>query len=224
MCSSDLGMTALARHLATDLPLQLDTRIARVTCDGGGWRLLDESNREYGPFDRLIVSFPAPQSARLLADHPLATEIQAVPMTPCWTVMAAFSQPIKTAWDGAFVHHSPLGWVARNSSKPGRNASTECWVMQATADWTIANLETPRAEVPALLLAEFIRLVDQTVPATTYLDAHRWMYSATPLQLDKRVLLDPTKTLAVCGDWIAGGRVEGAFLSGLAAADAVSGN
>ena len=76
------GMTAIARHLAADLPLQLDTRIARATCDGGAWRLLDESNRENGPFDRLIVSFPAPQSATLLADHPLATEIQAVPMTP----------------------------------------------------------------------------------------------------------------------------------------------
>ena len=29
------GMTAIARHLAADLPLQLDTRIARATCDGG---------------------------------------------------------------------------------------------------------------------------------------------------------------------------------------------
>jgi predicted NAD/FAD-dependent oxidoreductase len=163
-----------------------------------------------------------------LADHPFAPEIQAVAMTPCWTVMAAFTQPISAAWDGAFVHHSSLGWVARNSSKPGRNASAECWVFQATAAWSTAHLETPRAEIPALLLAEFQRLVGSELPPTTYLEAHRWMYSATATQSEKntiseqRVLFDPARKLAVCGDWICGGRVEGAFLSGLAAADAAS--
>ncbi|MFM2097149.1 MAG: hypothetical protein RIS70_4273 [Planctomycetota bacterium] len=222
------GMTAIARHLAADLPLQLDTRIARASLDGGSWKLLDEAGRQHGPFDQLVVSFPAPQSATLLADHPFAPEIQAVAMTPCWTVMAAFTQPISAAWDGAFVHHSSLGWVARNSSKPGRNASAECWVFQATAAWSTAHLETPRAEIPALLLAEFQRLVGSELPPTTYLEAHRWMYSATATQSEKntiseqRVLFDPARKLAVCGDWICGGRVEGAFLSGLAAADAAS--
>ncbi len=35
------------------------------------------------------------------------------------------------------------------------------------------------------------------------------------------MLFDPEVGLAVCGDWPAGGRVEGEFLSGVGAADAI---
>lgn len=49
-------------------------------------------------------------------------------------------------------------------------------------------------------------------------DAHRWLFSATPLSLDQLALFDPDSGVVVCGDWLAGGRVEGAFCSGIAAA------
>lgn len=212
------GMTAIARHLAADLPLQLETKITRAAYDGGSWMLADESHRVYGPFDGLIVSLPAPQSAELLNDHSLAAEIKTVPMTPCWTVLAAFETAVPVSWQGAFIHHSPLGWVAHNSSKPSRDASRHCWVLQATADWSTANRDAPRSEIPAMLLADFSRVLGTPLPATHYLEAHRWMYSATSVELDKLVLQAPQERLVVCGDWLAGGRVEGAFRSGLAAA------
>lgn len=44
------------------------------------------------------------------------------------------------------------------------------------------------------------------------------MLSATSLSIDRRALFDPDSGLVVCGDWLAGGRVEGAFRSGTAAA------
>ena len=49
-------------------------------------------------------------------------------------------------------------------------------------------------------------------------DAHRWLFSATPLSIDRLMLFDPDSGVVVCGDWLAGGRVEGAFCSGIAAA------
>jgi len=49
-------------------------------------------------------------------------------------------------------------------------------------------------------------------------DAHRWLFSATPLSLDQLALFDPDSGVVVCGDWLAGGRVERAFCSGIAAA------
>jgi renalase len=48
-------------------------------------------------------------------------------------------------------------------------------------------------------------------------DAHHWLFSATPLSIDRLMLFDPDSGV-VCGEWLAGGRVEGAFCSGIAAA------
>ena len=49
-------------------------------------------------------------------------------------------------------------------------------------------------------------------------DAHRWLFSATLLSIDRLVLFDPDSGVVVCGEWLAGGRVEGALCSGIAAA------
>ena len=49
-------------------------------------------------------------------------------------------------------------------------------------------------------------------------DANRWLFSATPLSIDRLMLFDPDSGVVVCGDCLAGGRVEGALCSGIAAA------
>jgi predicted NAD/FAD-dependent oxidoreductase/deoxyribodipyrimidine photolyase len=237
------GMSAIGRHLAKDLSIRGDLRIARVESRPAGWELIDTAGQSQGQFDYAVVAVPSPQAADLLGDHPFAAEARAVPMTPCWAAMAAFERRVDTAWDGAFLHESPLAWVSRNSAKPGRDPSSDCWVLHATADWTAANLDLPKDEAARQLLAAFGHSVEQSaaagqggrcgashstpdgqaapLPATIHLDAHRWMFSATPLTLDRQCLWDDASQLALCGDWLAGGRIEGAYRSGAAAAGCV---
>jgi predicted NAD/FAD-dependent oxidoreductase len=169
----------------------------------------------------VIVSLPAPQAADLLGEHPLAAEVRAVPMTPCWAVLAAFDRRIELDWDGAFVQGSPLSWVARNSSKPGRNCSNDCWVFHASSEWSTAHLDLARDGVKATLLDAFAGIAASSAPNPVHLDAHRWLYSATPGSLDRLAIFDNETGLAICGDWLAGGRVEGAFRSGMDAANRI---
>lgn len=211
------GMTALARHLAADVRLRLGVKLCRLDRAGDGWHLTDAAGQTHRPFDHVVVSLPAPQASGLLGGHPLAEEVNAVPMTPCWSVLAAFERRVDVPWDGAFVHGSPLAWVARNSSKPGR-AAAECWVLHASPEWSAARLDADKLEVTASLLAEFATITSAPMPPLVHRDAHRWMFSATPLSIDRRALFDPDGGIVVCGDWLAGGRVEGAFRSGTAAA------
>lgn len=215
------GMTAVARHLADDLRVRYETRIARMDHTSGGWQLLEASGERHGPFDHVIVALPSPQAAELLGDHAFAAEARAVPMAPCWAVLAAFERRIETEWDGAFVHESPISWAARNSSKPGRDPLIDCWVIHASPHWSAAHLDRAADDVTAALLEEFAKILAAPTPPTLSLDAHRWLFSATPLSLDRLSLFDPGAGLAVCGDWMAGGRVEGAFRSGVAAAGSI---
>lgn len=55
----------------------------------------------------------------------------------------------------------------------------------------------------------------------SHLTADRWHYILSSDADDRRILFDPEVGLAVCGDWLAGGRVEGASLSVVGAADAI---
>ena len=48
--------------------------------------------------------------------------------------------------------------------------------------------------------------------------AHRWRFACADPPLSVGALADPDHRLYVAGDWCAGNRVEGAFLSGLEAA------
>jgi predicted NAD/FAD-dependent oxidoreductase len=82
-------------------------------------------------------------------------------------------------------------------------------------------LDVASDEVKATLLSNFAKIAHARELIPLHLDAHRWLYSATPRTLDQRVLFDDETGLVVCGDWLASGRVEGAFLSGVAAAECI---
>jgi predicted NAD/FAD-dependent oxidoreductase len=96
-------------------------------------------------------------------------------MQPCWGVLAAFERRIDVEWDGAFVLNFPMAWVARNSSKPGRASSPDCWVFYATPDWSAARLNVTRDQLMTTLLGEFTRITSAPPPPTINLDAHRWL-------------------------------------------------
>jgi len=212
------SMTAIARHLAAGLRVSLEKKIVRLDRVQDHWQVTEATGQTHGPFQHVILALPSQQAADLLVDHALAAEARAIPMTPCWAVLAAFKGRIETGWDGAFVHSSPLAWVARNSSKPGRGCSNDCWVLHASPDWSAAHRDLDRDSVKETLLSAFAEISAAPELNPVHLDAHRWLFSATPFSLDRLVLFDDDTGLVVCGDWLAGGRVEGAFRSGEAAA------
>jgi predicted NAD/FAD-dependent oxidoreductase len=211
-------MTALAKHLAESLKVELATTVSRVERKPDQlWHLSTIDKTVAGPFDRLVVSIPAAQAKTLLCDcGPVLGRIEPAEMQPCWAVLAGFDRHIDVPYDGALVEHSPLAWIARNNSKPGRGGA-EAWVLHASANWSIQNLENSADMVAEGLLAEFQRLTsDNTRPS--YVHAHRWRYAKASKPLNADAVWSPELGISVSGDWCAGSRVEDAYLSGIAAA------
>jgi len=215
------GMSAMAVDLAVGLCVRTATQITSVTHSAVGWTIVTEANETVGPFDTLVVTLPAPQAAALLGSHHFGTVASNVKMTACWTIMAAFKSRIEVPWDGAFVHDSPIAWAARNCSKPGRERETDCWVLQASAEWSAAYLEVTADIAARDLLEAFASVVGGHLPPQRYVAAHRWRYGQCSKPDGRNTLFDPEIGLAVCGDWLADGRIEGAFLAGIKAADAI---
>ena len=216
------GMNALAKHLAKDVHVRYRGAVTAIERTGDAWRVALDGDEAVGPCDAVVCTAPPVQAARLLqgVNTPLLETLGTVEMSPCWAAMLGFDQPVDVDFDGAFVNAGPLSWIARHHPvKPGRER-VEAWTVHASPAWSHEHLERSPEEVLADLVAEFMRSTGSTHPP--HATAHRWRYAlptseATPTEC----LWDPDCSLALAGDWAAGGRVEGAYLSGCAAAGRV---
>ena len=74
------------------------------------------------------------------------------------------------------------------------------------------HLEDGAEAVATALTQELTRLLGPL--SLTQAQAHRWRYARPVTALGQPFFWDSARQLGACGDWCAGGRVEGAFLSG----------
>ena len=149
------GMNGICKHLAAGLDVHWETRVRPPQREDGCWQLASDSGLSLGGWDFVAISAPAPQAASLLAATPgLAAAARSVDLVGCWAALLALDVPLDVDFDAAFVQQSPLSWIARNNSKPGRNGDAEAWVLHATPDWTATRIEEPPENVlPDLLEA-----------------------------------------------------------------------
>lgn len=218
------GMNAVCQHLARGLDIRLRTSVATLSTSGARWQLMCHDGTGADGFDVVIVSAPAPQTAGLLHQAPgLARRVADQPMRGCWALMVSFTTPLKLGFDAAFVEGSPLAWLANNSSKPQRAAQPECWVLHATPAWSHEHLEESAESTQTALLDAFWQAVGMPARDVHFIAAHRWRFALPTVPLTDRCLFDANLRVGACGDWCAGPRVEGAFLSGVAAAGRVMG-
>jgi renalase len=207
-------MSACLRPLARGLETRFGHRAKALWRAGDAWHVACENGVALGPFMAVVVATPAPQAVPLLVGvPPLAARAAAARIDPCWAVMLGFERALPFALDGAFVGDSPLAWVARDGSKPGRKGG-ERWVLHATAAYSESHVDDPPEQIVPPLLEAFGEALGCTLPAAIYHDAHRWRYARTRRALDVPYLLDEAQRISACGDYCLGGRLESAWLSG----------
>ncbi|MCY1530076.1 Renalase [compost metagenome] len=212
-------MSAITRAMLGALPVHFSCRITEVFRGEQHWSLQDAEGQSHGPFSHVIVATPAPHASALLAAAPkLAGTAASVAMEPTWAVALSFASPLASKVEGCFVQDSPLDWLARNRSKPGRDTAMDTWVLHASNAWSKQHLVMPKETVIEHLHGAFAELIGCAVPAPAFSLAHRWLYARPASTHQWGALADADLGLYACGDWCLSGRVEGAWLSGQEAA------
>lgn len=218
------SMSAIARDLARDLQVEVGIRIASVRRNDAKWTLVAEDGSEAPDFDLLVSAVPAPQAVPFLtASSALTREARQARFLPCHAAMIRFEEPVEVDFDAAFVQASALGWVAREASKPGREAvdASEAWVLHSTPEWSEAHLERQADQVLEALRGAFAAAIGRALPEVRGAAVHRWLFARAVKRLPESVLWDATQNLGVCGDWLQGDRIEDAFLSAERLAEAI---
>jgi predicted NAD/FAD-dependent oxidoreductase len=213
-------MSAIAEHLARVLDVRTGSEVTGINASPEGWGVVAGGTGYLA--DALVLSGPAPSALALIDGNsiPLPNEarrvLEDITYDPCIAVLALLDGPGNVPEPGGVqIGGDPLFWIADNRKKgiSGVPAIT----IHAGPEFSREHAPSDDATVARLLLEEAKDYLQTEVKSTA---VYRWEYSM-PLETHEEafVFVEGPPPLVFCGDAYAGPKVEGAVLSGLAAAE-----
>lgn len=216
------GMSALGRALvaAGSLTVQRKTKVVSVRVVDRLWHLSCEDGRTFQS-RALVVTAPPPQSAALLADAaPDAAEtLGAIAMDPCLALAVRFPRR-GIGWHGIQSDDPAISWIGHDTSKRADlHGGKTVIVVHASPAFSREHHTSGESDVTATLLARATEISgdDLRRPEAAFLQ--RWRYAA-PAKMPGHpaaIKFDKPAPLVLAGESFAGGKIEGAWLSGTAA-------
>ena len=216
------GMRRIPEYMARSLDVRTQTTIERieilertvVAVDQNGGRVQASA---------MIITPPLPQTLTLLDTSliPIADGLReslAIDYHGCLSVMLQLDGPGGLPDGHRSNVDASIAWMADNAHKG--TSGLPAVTVHSTAGFAADHLEAPTDEWMALLVAAARPHLHGEITGSS---GHRWRYAEPATTLDQGcVLLDTTVPLVLAGEVFAGAKIEGAALSGLAAATAVT--
>jgi renalase len=192
------GLRTLAADLAGGLDVRLSTPLDAVPADA----------------DAVVLAMPGPQALRLNPPPGVAEAAAAQVWQPVIAAILTYPAREWAAFSGAFVNdHPALANIFDDGDRRGDGAPV--LVTHSTADLAARHLDDPAGAGPVMAAAVGEVL---GIDAAPRVDVHRWSF-AQPEPTDAAFASDGRVWL--CGDAFGRPRVQTAWLSGLAVAEAV---
>ncbi len=217
------AMSAVAKHIALGLDVHLEMPVNALRRSEDRWRAETTTGRTFNA-GAVVLTPPVPQTLALLDAGGIVlapgirTRLAAIEYERCLAVMAVLDGPSRILPPGALTPDGgPIAWIADNQLK---GVSPEPAVtIHATHAFSLEHWDRDRQESGRVLLeaaAEWLGAGIKTF------QVHGWRYSK-PMRVDEEpcVLVSQSPPLVLAGDAFGGPRVEGAAVSGWAAAAAI---
>ena len=213
------GMARLSAHLAGGLDVRQSVNVDSVQPVADGWVVSwpEGHGRPAGSYrcDAVVVTAPVPQAARLFGDGVAVPDLRYDATLSL--VLALDGPPLVPAPGGVQLADDAVwSWVGDNLAKGVSNlpaVTLHSTTALATARW---------GDDSAVLMADLITAAGPWLGDARVVTARlqRWRY-ATPSEPHAERCLEVTPGAVLAGDAFGGPRIEGAFLSGVAAAEAL---
>ena len=220
------GFSALAKYLAAGLDVRLNTRLISVARSVAGWQSVDEAGGLVEA-SALLLTPPVPQSLLLLDAGAVAlmeadrVALDAITYAPCLCGLFVVAGETRLPEPGALQRPDhAVSWIADNHRK-GISPARRVLTVHAGRKSSQARWDAEDAAVLAWLEQELRPfLVEDAVIEERQLK--RWRYAVPEVVFPRPCLIAQLDALLVfAGDAFDGPRVEGAVLSGWAAARAL---
>ena len=95
----------------------------------------------------------------------------------------------------------------------GRRNGNFALLVHSAVDYAMRNIQEDKETVMEHLIKETSFIIDRDLKNSECKYIHGWLYANAVDDRKVHEFIDLENKLAVCGDWCAGGRIEGAFKS-----------
>ncbi len=234
-----LGMSAIAKHLATGLDIRLNHKVNQINPTDQGWSIVFDTSDLDHPLESiaaraLVIAIPAPQALALLSplvnlaenalDASYLTQLAGVEYDACITVMAGYTSELQQTldiqtptWQAVTFPEDPiLAWLGIDSTKRLQPPQPVV-VLHSTPDFAAQHLESVDLNSlgqELLHIASTPLLPELNSPQ--WFQVHRWRYAQPKTFFNAACFPAPTTSpLVCCGDWCVGSSPEnprGGFL------------
>lgn len=214
------GMTSIAKHLAEGLDVRCSHLAFSLDRDGHGWRLVTDDGVAHAA-DAIVLTAPLPQSFSLLfsagIEMPEALRSIDYHRTLGLLTVVDSDRHLVPAPGGLQDPDPTFSFIADNRAKgvSGAHALT----FHASPAWSLAHYDLELDQIHALLLEEASRWLGGARVLES--QPKKWRFATPHDTWPERCWVHESGSLVLAGDVFAGPRVEGAALSGLAAAAAL---
>jgi renalase len=219
------GMSSIPKYLARGLDARTGERAVRVDASAGGWEVTCESGLRLEA-SALLLATPVPQAVELATsgDYELpasaSQQLESVSYGPCLALMVLLDGPADVPWPGGMqIKGEPLDWIGDNQRKGISNLPAI--TIHAGPEWSSAHFEDDEADVTRRLISFASDHLEADLPTRVIeTSLARWRYSwVTDAHPETFLAASDNPALLFCGDAFGQPKVEGAALSGLAAAN-----
>lgn len=225
------GISRLGKLLAhfSRATVRTQREVDRLAYDGAQWTVRTKQGESFSPFDAVVLTPPAPQTARLLAVSAVKGErvkrvqraVEKINYTSQYSFIFTFDRPVSRP--GGFYGlandegNHPLQWIAFENDKPGHvRRGHNMIIVQTAPEWTADHLEEDPVRFVGDVkeMTEDILVSDLRYPA--WYDVQRWRYARPTSALSNDTLSVGTSLgLFLAGDYVCGvGRVGTALETG----------
>ena len=214
------GMAELAAHMSVGLDVRPSVHVDAVRSAGHQWAVTWPATQRGAAglieADVVVLTPPAPQAAALVASEVTIPELDYEPMI---SLLVALGEPPSIPSPGGVqLEDDPTwSWIGDNVAKGA--SSIPAVTLHTRADVASSRWD----EDDEALTLDLVHAAQPWVRGAEIIDVHlhRWRYATPLVPQDEPCLVRAGGRLVFAGDAFGGPRIEGAFLSGRAAADAV---
>ena len=197
--------------------------ISEVNSIDDQWQLVTPQQVIEKTFDWVCYATPPQTTLDLCAIEEINNQINP-DFFPGYTLILWSSIQLNPPVQGVFVNNNPISWISQNSAKPFRALEKgSCWLVQSTPEWAEKNKHLSVEEIKKKLTAKFFDIFKITNERIITND-HLYFWNTAKAKAEPNpqgFLIDTKNKIGVCGDWLKGGRVEGAYMSGYELAQAL---
>ena len=215
------GMSSIPKALAEGLTVHQGERVEHLELQGDYWLATTEDKSWKAK--RVVMTVPFPQVAPIIGeDHPLSAKLTGLEFAPCMTLMMAFKPQAGIDKATRSNEASDLSWITYNSGKPGREDAIDAWLAQASVEWSASRVNQDKSKSEQEMQVLLCGALSLDLADMLHSAFHSWLYARIVNPLGVPYLVDETQSLYLGGDWCLGARVESAWQSGTAIAQALT--